>query len=298
MVSTTTTPRPESTPATLRDRALAGIPATGRRLELAGVDTALLEAGDGPGIVALHGPGANASHWGRVIADLAEGHHVIVPDLPGQGASVVDGDLDADRVIGWLSELVEATCQGPPALVGNALGGAIAARFAIEQPQRCQRLVLVDALGLRAFQPSPRFGQALNEFVVDPNRATHDGLWAYCAHDLPSLRERMGATWEALAAYNVDRAQEPRVQEALGALMGEFGLPAIPPADLDRIKAPTHLIWGRHDEATPLAVAEEAAQRRGWTLEVIEDCADDPPVEQPEAFARALRAAIAAERAR
>jgi pimeloyl-ACP methyl ester carboxylesterase len=40
-------------------------------------------------------------------------------------------------------------------------------------------------------------------------------------------------------------------------------------------------------------VAEAASARYGWPLHVIEDAADDPPIEQPEAFLRALRAALA-----
>ena len=44
-----------------RERLLAGIPVTERRLELAGVSTAVLEGGDGPPIVLLHGPGSSAA---------------------------------------------------------------------------------------------------------------------------------------------------------------------------------------------------------------------------------------------
>ena len=80
--------------------------------------------------------------------------------------------------------------------------------------------------------------------------------------------------------------------------MGEFGLPEIPDAELERIAVPTSLIWGRQDLATPLAVAEAVSARHGWPLHVIEDCGDDPPIEQPEAFLRALRSELAdAERA-
>jgi pimeloyl-ACP methyl ester carboxylesterase len=52
---------------------------------------------------------------------------------------------------------------------------------------------------------------------------------------------------------------------------------------------PTTLIWGRHDLATPLAVAEAASARYGWPLRVIEDAAGNPGMEQPEAFLQALR---------
>jgi pimeloyl-ACP methyl ester carboxylesterase len=72
--------------------------------------------------------------------------------------------------------------------------------------------------------------------------------------------------------------------------MEQFGMPAIPPAELERIAVPTTLIWGRHDLATPLSVAEAASKRYGWPLRVIEDAADDPPIEQPKAFLAALDA--------
>jgi FAD/FMN-containing dehydrogenase/pimeloyl-ACP methyl ester carboxylesterase len=275
-----------------RERLLAGLPVTERRLELAGVSTVVLEGGDGPPAVLLHGPGGNAAHWLRVVPALAAGHRVVAPDLPGQGDSIViDGHLDAERVLAWLGELIERTCSSPPLLVGQALGGAIAARFAGEHPDRVGRLVLVDALGLTAFDPSPEFGRALHAFLADPTELTHDGLWQYCAADLDSLREGMDERWEPFRTYNVDRARTPSVQAALGALLEAFAAPA----DLAPIAVPTTLIWGRHDLATPLAVAETASARYGWPLHVIEDCADDPPIEQPEAFVRALRAEEAVE---
>jgi pimeloyl-ACP methyl ester carboxylesterase len=87
------------------------------------------------------------------------------------------------------------------------------------------------------------------------------------------------------------------VQASFGSLMAQFGTQPIPPAELSRIAVPTALIWGRHDMATPLRVAEEAGARYGWPLHVIEDAADDPPIEQPEAFLRALHAALEASAA-
>jgi pimeloyl-ACP methyl ester carboxylesterase len=76
------------------------------------------------------------------------------------------------------------------------------------------------------------------------------------------------------------------------SLMVSFGVPAIPEAQLEAITVPTFLIWGRHDLATPLAVAQAASARYGWPLEVIEGAADDPPIERPAAFFAALRRAL------
>jgi pimeloyl-ACP methyl ester carboxylesterase len=83
---------------------------------------------------------------------------VIAPDLPGHGASeVTDGPLDAARTLAWLGELIERSCPTPPVVVGQVIGGAIAARFAAVRGDRLGRLVLVDALGLAPFQPAPEF---------------------------------------------------------------------------------------------------------------------------------------------
>jgi pimeloyl-ACP methyl ester carboxylesterase len=281
-------------PAGPRERLLAEVPVIERRLELTAVSTAVLEGGEGPPLLLLHGPGANATHWMRVIPDLVRSDRVVAPDLPGQGSSeVTDGPLDADRVLAWLGELIERTCASPPALVGYALGGAIAARFAADHGDRLSAMVLVDALGLAPFEPAPEFGRALHEFLAHPTERTHEGLWRYCARDLDGLRERMDERWEPFAQYNVDRARAPSAQAALGLLMEQFGGPAIEPDELARIAAPTTLIWGRHDLATPMAVAAAASTRYGWPLHVIENAADDPPIEQPEAFLDVLHDVLA-----
>jgi pimeloyl-ACP methyl ester carboxylesterase len=275
-----------------RKRLLAALPVTEHRLQLNGVSTAVLEGGDGPPVVLLHGPSGYAAHWMGVIPGLVASHRVIAPDLPGHGASEVDGPLDGARVLAWLGALIEHTCMSPPALVGQLLGGAIATRFAIDRSDRLSRLVLVDTFGLREFQPAPEFGLALHRFLAQPTTATHRNLWQHCAFDLDRLRLRMGERWASFEAYNLERARTPSVQTAVAALMEQLGVPAIPPADLARIAMPTTLIWGRHDRATPLFVAEAASARFGWPLHVIESCNDDPPVEQPEMLLRTLREAL------
>ena len=81
-------------------------------------------------------------------------------------------------------------------------------------------------------------------------------------------------------------------------MMESFGFPAIEGDVLERIIVPTALVWGRHDLATPLSVAEEASARYGWPLRVIEGSADDPAIEQPEAFMRVLRGVLEADESR
>ncbi|MFD1933258.1 alpha/beta fold hydrolase [Nonomuraea mangrovi] len=272
---------------------LAGVPVRDRRLRLAGVSTAVLEGGDGPPVLLLHSSGEFAALWTRVIPDLVTTRRVVAPDLPGHGASVVvAGPLDAAQVLAWLGELIERTCPSPPTLVGHGLGGAIAARLAGYQGDRLGRLVLVDSFGLDSFEPAPSFGAALTDFLAEPTEHTRDGLFQQCFVDLDGLREQMGVRWEPLGRYALERARTPSQQTALGRLMPHIGVPAIPSADLARIAVPTMLIWGRQDLQVRLSVAEAASARYGWPLHVIENCGDDPAMEQPEAFMAAMRPAL------
>jgi pimeloyl-ACP methyl ester carboxylesterase len=277
----------------IRERLLAGVPVSERRLALAGQQTAVLEGGDGPPVVLLHGPGEFAACWMRVIPELAEAHLVIAPDLPGHGASELAGEpLDTAKVIAWLGELIERTCPSPPTLVGHLLGGAIAARFAIDHPDRLSRLVLVDTYGLGRFWPTPRYALAMLAFSARPTEGTQERLFRQCTFDLDGLREQLGERGQLLEAYALDRARAPGVNAALKHLMTQLGVPAIPPAELARIAVPTTLIWGRHDRQVRLGLAETASARYGWPLHVIEQAADDPAVERPEAFLQALRGAL------
>jgi pimeloyl-ACP methyl ester carboxylesterase len=92
-------------------------------------------------------------------------------------------------------------------LVGHIIGGAIAARYAIDRGDRLAGLVLVDALGLQPFQPAPAVGDALTAFAADPNEQTHDALWDQCAFDFEALRNGLGDTLKYIKAYNLDRAR-------------------------------------------------------------------------------------------
>jgi pimeloyl-ACP methyl ester carboxylesterase len=272
-----------------REQLLAGVPVTERRLELAGVSTAILEGGAGAPVVLLHGPGAHSAGWQQIMPGLTSTHRVVAPDLPGHGESIViDGPLDAGLVTAWLGELIDQTCPTPPVLVGQLVGGAIAARFAADHGDRVARLVLVVPTGLAPFQPTPEFGAALTGYLQQPGQDTHDDLWEHCVSDLASLRRQPGVRWELLKAYNLALSRSARVTDALQALMEHFGFGAIPDETLARIGVPTTLIWGRRDSIVPLAVGEMASARYGWPLQVIEDAGNEPAIEAPQAFLRAL----------
>jgi pimeloyl-ACP methyl ester carboxylesterase len=280
-----------STGEDARASLLAGLPVTERRLQLAGVSTAVLEGGDGPPIVLLQGE--FAAVWMLTIPNLVTTHRVIAADLPGLGASEVsDGPPDADSALTWLDELIEQTCAIAPVLVGKGAGGALAARFTIDHSDRVDRLVLVDTYGLDRFRPAPGMALSfLNVLLRPTERGLQRGFRHYCFVDLDGVRADMGERYEWMAAYALDRFRRPSVKAAMRSLIRQLASP-IPPEDLDRIAVPTTLIWGRHDLGVRLNVAEAASVRYGWPLHVIENARDDPAIEQPEAFLEALRIAL------
>ncbi len=279
--------------AAARSRLLSHVPASEHRYESAGVSTAVLEAGEGPPIVLLHGPGEFAARWFRILPELATTHRVVAPDLPDHGSSELKtGELHGELVQTWLDELIDVTCPTPPVLVGHLLGGAIAARFAAAQQGRIDRLVLVDSFGLTRFWPSPGFGIALMRYLARPTERSYHRFMGQCLVDREAFDSELGEASDALRDYMLDRARAPRVKGAMKVLMKEVGVPRIPSAELARIDVRTTLIWGRQDRANRLRVAEAASAEHGWPLHVIDGAADDPPLEQPAAFLAALRLAL------
>jgi len=272
----------------IRTRLLSGLPVTDERILAAGIDTSVLTGGEGPPVVLLHGAGEVAAGWMRVIPQLARQHRVVVPELPGHGASGIgDGPLDADRLLRWLGEIVEQTCPTPPVVVGRVAGGELAARFAARHSSRIERLVMVDSLGLGPFRPSPRFVLAIARFAVHPAEGSMDRLFRACMVDFDGLREELGKTWDALSSYALDCARSPEQKLGARRVMSAVGSP-LPAEDLARITVPVSLIWGREDLQVRLRVAAAASARHGWPLYVVDGAGDDPAFERPEEFLAAL----------
>lgn len=281
-------------PRRSRARLIAAAPLTERREVLAGISTNIMEGGEGPPIVLLHGQGEYWAVWLAVVRDLVRTHRVIVADLPGHGDSLdIDGKLDAATVLRWVDELIDRTCDAQPVLVGHLLGGGIAARYAVANADRLVQLVLVDTLGLTWFRPKLQFAVPMVRFMAKPTAESRDRLFNECFVDFDRVGEQFGDLWDDLRDYALDRAQQPENQAALRSLMPRVGVPPIPSEDLASIAVPTTLIHGREDLQVPVRAAERASHRYGWPLHVIDGARDDPAAEQPDAFVRALRSVLA-----
>ena len=82
-----------------RERMLAGLPTATRTVDVAGVSTAVIEAGDGPPLLLLHGGiECGGAMWAPVLTQLAQRHRVVAPDVPGLGESAPLARLDVDTL--------------------------------------------------------------------------------------------------------------------------------------------------------------------------------------------------------
>jgi len=106
--------------------------------------------GEGPPLILLHGLGSSAEDWSLVLRELTKAHRVYAPDLLGWGGS--DKPRDGDYSIAAQTELVRGFLDAvrvPRADAGGvSMGGWVALRLAALHPERVQRLVLIDSIGL------------------------------------------------------------------------------------------------------------------------------------------------------
>ncbi len=130
-----------------------------RRLRWSRGKTRVLEVGDGPPLVLVHGAFDNAALWAPILAALAKSHRVLAVDLPGHGlADPFDYEaVDLATVSAtFLGDVLDGLELDQVDLVGCSLGGFVTTVFALGAPERVRRLVLVGApLGVTRDVPTP-----------------------------------------------------------------------------------------------------------------------------------------------
>src|SRR4029079_11758082 len=121
---------------------------TSKEITVFGQKIHYVEAGSGPTVILLHGLGGSTQAWMFNIAPLAEKYHVVVPDQIGFGKS--DKPLVNYRIrtyVDFLDQFCKQLKIDRPTLIGNSMGGWIAAIYAATYPDRVDKLVLADAAG-------------------------------------------------------------------------------------------------------------------------------------------------------
>jgi pimeloyl-ACP methyl ester carboxylesterase len=252
-----------------------------------GVTTRVLEAGTGDDLVVLvHGVGARADRWARVLGPLAaRGYHVVAVDLPGHGLAQKGPGFDysvpgysrfVEGVLDHLGRLATRTV-----LVGTSLGGHICGALTVRRPELVSALVLVGSTGLRPWGDERRaatrarladasienVARKLALVMYDQSHVTDELIREESAiNSSPGARESL----EAIGAYIAEHLDDELVLDGLAAVA-------------DRV--PIQLVWGREERSVVLEIGEEAHARiPGSELAVIDRTAHAPFYEQPDEF--------------
>lgn len=235
------------------------------RVESHYVDTELarfhyIRAGAGSPVVLVAGGGLWGYSWRDVLPALAAEHTVYAVDLPSQGFTELrHGDFAYDLLAmsHALATFLDAVGLRRASLVGHSWGGAWSLYFAEQHSERVERLVLLDSPGLdaekSAFTPlftTPLVGESATNlinrsFYADSIRGTfqNDHLVTdevidelYAPFSRPANRAGFLSLWRNLDYRLTD-------------------------AGLDRVTAPTLVLWGGADTWLPATQADRLAER-------------------------------------
>lgn len=270
-----------------------------RRVTLPGAEVNYVEIGEGEPIVFVHGISGSWQNWLENLPHFGRTRRAIALDLPGFGASPMPSwPIEMHAYGRLLHDFCERIgVERGATLVGNSMGGLVAAEAVLSAPARFDRLVLVSAAGLintwlphhrgravagawRSF--GPHYRRAASAIVRDPllryltfrfairypGRLRRELLWEQIASGLPALG--FAEALQAVIEYDArDRLAE--------------------------IEVPTLIVWG-FDDWVISALAALSYHRRipHSRLEIFERTGHVPQLERPARFNRLLDEFLAA----
>jgi pimeloyl-ACP methyl ester carboxylesterase len=263
-----------------------------RFLEARGCRLRYLVAGEGEPLVLVHGLGGAAANWLALAPLLLPGRRLLVPELPGHGGSE---PLPAAPSLNAYADRIALLLDGPAAVVGHSLGGAISLRLALRRPELVSALVLAGAAGISSGTRQARYALTMTGLIKPGKRiAPHRRRVARSALLKTLVFGRWGAAdppafpAEVAEAFLSGPARHTDTVSAAKALVRDD-----PRSDLDRVQCPVLLLWGARDHQLPIDDAFDYARRLRAPLRTIADCGHLLIGERPEACADAIESFLA-----
>lgn len=242
-----------------------------------------IEAGDPskPKVILLHGMGGNVANWAFNMPVLAQNYHVIALDQIGFGKS--DRLMIKYRVgtyVDFLDKFMSELKIEKATLVGNSLGGWVAALTAIKYPNRVEKLVLADAAGIKPSAVDMAQIYKLSYSTRDEVRELVKLVFynqAIFGSEL-FIEQSMSVRVAANDGYTIDSLIES-IKRDEDFLNGR----------LSQIKKPTLIIWGKQDGVLKVADADHFKREiAGSELIVFDQCGHVPMVEKAADFNKAV----------
>lgn len=238
---------------------------------------------DGDTIVMIHGFGANKDNWTRLAEYLTDDFNVYAIDLPGHGDSSKPLDIGyrLEDQAGYVARILEALSIGKAHVMGNSMGGAIAALYAANHPDRVKSAVLFDPAGILEYESE----------LVDRVTAGNNPLIPKQPGDFErlmdfALEQEPFVPWPIMSVMEQRAIANREVNEVIFAAIRDAGFEADFRKAITRIEAPVLIIWGKEDRVINYRNGEVfvAAIPDAW-LKVMEGVGHAPMVEAPEASA-------------
>ena len=189
------------------------------------------------------------------LAVFAEHFRTLVLDFPGFGKSYSCESNPMFAALPAVLDFLDGMSLESVPVVGNSMGGNVAARLAAGHPERVSRLVTIGGIGLPVFSPSPPEGiKLLVQFVEDPTRERLMAWMESMVYDTAILTDEfVEMRWQAAS----DPAALADVKKLFNfqslAAMRERAVNAAEAVGmLTKIQAPTLITFGRDDRVTPL----------------------------------------------
>jgi pimeloyl-ACP methyl ester carboxylesterase len=231
---------------------------------------------DGRALVLLHGIGASAERWSRVIPTLSKYFRVITPDIVGFGYSDKPTvEYTMDFFLDFFNEFLDNLDIPKASMIGSSFGGHLATEFAIRFNRRIDRLVLASPAGMmRTSTPT------LDGYIMAALYPTFENAFKAfreMAHDPDAVTDQIVMDF-------VNRMKLPNAKYAfMSTLLGMRYAPKLQ-GRLSKIISPTLLVWGDSDKMIPVQYAKEYNEIPDSELVVIKNCGHTPYVEKPMTF--------------